>query len=88
MTDILGPVCEGEIQLMPTMMPVCTTVTFTNHEVSAVLDIKDDVTPLECLNVQLMIAAGSSSGYMLDWAEYIERKQLGRHFIITNKDKP
>ncbi len=51
---------------------------------SHALAVKDDVTPLESvyLNVMLIVAA-NSHGSHLDWGGYIRERGLERHFVTT-----
>jgi len=62
-------------------------LTLKNGIDSAQVDIKDDITALESANLALLFSfVIGASGQPLDFVDYIKRKNLERHFIITTED--
>ena len=62
--------------------------TFTFHQdgTRAELDIKNDITPLEAVNLSVLMAqAAAASGHQgtYAWVDFIKEKELDRHFSVT-----
>lgn len=50
------------------------------------LKVKDDVTPLEAVNLSILITTGMVLSQSWDWERFITEKELERHFYFEDND--
>jgi len=68
-------------------MPVGRAEFRTHDGKYYLLKVKDDVTPLEAVNLSIMLATGSGyTSQSWDWERFITEKELERHFYIEDNE--
>ena len=61
--------------------------TFRQGNISAELEVKDDITSLEVANLSIFLAQASISKCIafFAWVDFIKEKKLERHFIFNEE---
>jgi hypothetical protein len=73
------------ISAMSVPMPVGRAEFRTHDGKCYLLKVKDDVTPLEAVNLSILLATGAvNTSQSWDWERFIIEKELERHFYFED----